>query len=117
MYALTAHIAAFHVKAEERRERGGAAVMAELAATNIRVLRACRSAGFAAAPIEHIENGLRSEVARLGTLLDERREAGKVPRVPGALHLRHNCPGDGPPLLFDSLEFFDRIPPIRHPLR
>ena len=55
--ALTAHIAAFHDRAETRRDRGGAAVMAELAATNIGVLRGCRPAGFAAAAIEQVETG------------------------------------------------------------
>src|SRR5712691_10283843 len=112
IYALTAHIAAFHAKAEERRDRGGAAVMAELAATNIRVLRACRSAGFAAAPIEQVESGLRREAARLGSLLDERREAGKVRRVHGDLHLRNICLVDGQPLLFDCIEFSDDIATI-----
>src|SRR5712691_11870375 len=112
MFALTAHIAAFHDKAEQRRDRGGAAVMAELAATNIGVLRACRSAGFAAAPMEPVEGGLSSEVARLGTLLDERRAAGRVRRVHGDLHLRNICLVDGQPLLFDCIEFSDDIATI-----
>src|ERR1700693_4991881 len=35
IYALTAHIAAFHEKAEQRRDRGGSAAMAEVALSNI----------------------------------------------------------------------------------
>jgi uncharacterized protein len=109
MYALTAHVAGFHEKAEQRRDRGGAAVMAELAATNIRVLRDCRAVGFAAASIDLIEHGMYSEVARLGPLLDERRAAGKVRRVHGDLHLRNICLVDGRPLLFDCVEFSEDL--------
>jgi uncharacterized protein len=109
LYALTAHIAAFHEKAEPRRDRGGAAVMAELVATNIGCLRGARSAGFAAAQIDGIESGMRSELARLASLLDDRRTAGKVRRVHGDLHLRNICLVDGKPVLFDCIEFSDDI--------
>ena len=109
LYALTAHIAAFHEKAERRLDRGGAAVMAELVATNIGCLRDCRSAGFAAAQIDRIDNGMRSELARIGSLLDDRRAAGKVRRVHGDLHLRNISLVDGKPVLFDCIEFSDDI--------
>ena len=46
LYALSAHIAEFHNRAEKRPERGGAAVMAGLVETNIGILRRSRAAGF-----------------------------------------------------------------------
>jgi aminoglycoside phosphotransferase family enzyme/predicted kinase len=110
--ALSAHIAAFHEKAEPRRDRGGAAAMAELVETNIGCLRDCRSAGFAAAQIDRIEAGMRGELARIGALIDARWQAGKVRRVHGDLHLRNICLVDGRPVLFDALEFSEDLASI-----
>ncbi|MGE5269664.1 MAG: AAA family ATPase [Thiohalocapsa sp.] len=110
--ALTAHIAEFHAKAEPCPDRGGAAVTAALIATNIGILRAAGGAGFAGAPIDRVEAGLQREAARLGALLDQRRDAGKVRRVHGDLHLRNICLVDGKPLLFDCIEFSDDIATI-----
>ena len=47
MYVLTAHIAAFHEKAEHRLDRGGAAALTEVSETNIRV---CAIAALPALP-------------------------------------------------------------------
>jgi uncharacterized protein len=110
--ALTAHIAAFHDKAEKCPERGGSVAMAGLVRTNLGLLRDSQAAGFAAAQIDHIERALGSELARVGGLLDERREAGKVRRVHGDLHLRNVCLVDGKPLLFDCVEFSDELASI-----
>src|SRR6266446_2721955 len=62
-HALSAHIAGFHDKAEQCLDRGGNSAMAELVQTNIGVLRDCRSADFAAARLDRIEDGLRNELA------------------------------------------------------
>lgn len=110
--ALTAHIASFHAKAEQRCNYGGSAVTAELIATNIAILRDRRAADFAGEVIDRVEAGLRAEVARFGGLLDARRSAGKVRRVHGDLHLRNICLVDGEPLLFDCIEFSDEIATI-----
>jgi aminoglycoside phosphotransferase family enzyme/predicted kinase len=110
--ALTAHIAAFHEKAEKRLDRGGAAAMTGLLATNIGLLRECRSAGFDAVQIGRIETAMRGELARVSALLDERRQAGKVRLVHGDLHLRNICLVDGAPVLFDCVEFSDEIATI-----
>src|SRR6266849_5444224 len=88
-YALTAHIAGFHWKAEQRLDRGGMAAMAEVTETNLRVLRDCRSAGFAAAQLDRLEHGLR-----------------------GDLHLRDICLVDGRPVLFDCVEFSEELASI-----
>ena len=109
LYALTAHIAEFHAKAETRPDRGGASVTAGLATTNIACLRAAGSAGFAVAQIDRVEDGMRGELARLGGLLDARRAAGKVRRVHGDLHLRNICLVDEKPVLFDCIEFSEDL--------
>jgi hypothetical protein len=110
--ALTAHIASFHAMAEQHRDYGGSAVTAELIATNIAILHGRPAAGFAGALIDRVAAGLRGEVARLGALLDERRDRGKVRLVHGDLHLRNICLVDGEPLLFDCIEFSDDIATI-----
>src|SRR5205807_8395893 len=90
-----AQLAPFHDKAERRHDKGGAAVTGALATTNIAVLRASRAAGFAMAQIDRTENAIALELARVGPLLDKRRDAGKVRRVHGDLHLRNICLVDG----------------------
>ncbi len=112
LYALVAHIAAFHAKAERCPERGGAAAMAAVAETNIRCLRDSRTAGFAAAQIDRLASGAASELALVGALLDARREAGRVRRCHGDLHLRNVCLVDGKPLLFDCVEFSEELASI-----
>jgi uncharacterized protein len=112
LYALTAHIAAFHDKAEKRPRHGGAAAMAALIATNIQCLRDCRAAGFSAAQIDRVDSRLQSEAARLAALLDERRDIGKVRRCHGDLHLRNVCLVDSKPVLFDCVEFSEDIASI-----
>ena len=112
IHRLTAHIAAFHEKAEQRLDRGGAAAMAAVARTNVDCLRRCAAAGFSAAQIDRIDAATRSEVARLADLFDERRAAGKVRRCHGDLHLRNICLVDGTPVLFDCVEFSDDLATI-----
>ena len=112
MYGLTAHIAAFHDKAEPRLDRGGTAAMADLVETNIGCLRDSRTAGFAAAQIDRIEEGMRGELARVGPQIDERKAAGKVRRCHGDLHLRNICLIDGRPVLFDCVEFSEELASI-----
>ena len=105
MLALAAHIAEFHANAEPCPEHGGTAEMAELAETNIRILRACRSAGFAAAQIDALDAQIRAGLAYAGPRLDQRRAGGKVRRCHGDLHLRNICVVEGRPVLFDCIEF------------
>src|SRR3954467_10937666 len=78
LYALTAHIAEFHKKAEKRPDRGGAAIMAGLVETNIGILRRSRMAGFDPGQIDRIETALGLEMSRIGEVLDRRRDAGAV---------------------------------------
>jgi hypothetical protein len=55
---------------------------------------------------------MRGELAQHGSLIDERREAGKVRRCHGDLHLRNICLVDGRPVLFDCVEFSEDLASI-----
>ena len=112
LYAVTAHIAGFHAKAEKRPKAGGTAVMAKLVETNVGCLRDSKAAGFDEAQIGRIERGFAAELVRVGRLLDERRRAGKVRLCHGDLHLRNICLVDGTPLLFDCVEFSEDLASI-----
>ena len=106
---LAARIAGFHREAEPRPDHGGGAVMAEVAETNLRILRERRSAGFAEAELDALRARIRQELARCAARLDERRAQGKVRLCHGDLHLRNICLLDGKPVLFDALEFSEAI--------
>jgi len=112
LHALAAHIVQFHDKAERVLDRGGATAMAELVRTNLAILRSCRAAGFAAPQLDRIECMLTAELAQTRALLEDRRQAGKVRRCHGDLHLRNICMVDGKPLLFDCIEFSEAIASI-----
>jgi len=112
LYSLAAHIAKFHDKAEPRLDCGGGAVMRELAKTNTGIAAGCEAAGIDPGQLRRVEQGLASEFSRLGTLLDERREAGRVRRCHGDLHLRNICLVNGEPMLFDAIEFSESIASI-----
>ncbi len=112
IFELAAHIAEFHDKAEPRPDHGGAAVMQEVAATNLRILRDRRAAGFDAAQIDAFEARIEEELSRCGALFEARRVRGKVRRCHGDLHLRNICVYDGKPLLFDCIEFSEPIASI-----
>ncbi|HLY46995.1 MAG TPA: AAA family ATPase [Stellaceae bacterium] len=109
LYALAAHVAAFHAKAQARPEHGGAAAMRAVAEENFAVLRASRAAGFAEGQVERLAAAVADELSRHAALLDRRRAAGRVRRVHGDLHLRNVCLVDGKPLLFDCIEFSEDI--------
>jgi hypothetical protein len=112
LYALSAHIAEFHDRAEKRPDRGGASAMAGLVETNIGILRRSRAAGFEPMRIDRLESALQRAVSRIGALLDNRRDAGKVRLGHGDLHLGNICLVDGRPLLFDCIEFSEDIASI-----
>jgi len=84
--------------------------MAEVAATNIGILRDCRSAGFSVAQIDALHERIRAGLARAGSRLDRRRAGGKVRRCHGDLHLRNICIVDRRPVLFDCIDSPRRSP-------
>lgn len=112
MDALADHIAQFHQAAERRPDQGGTAALRDIAETNHQVLAAVRGAGFARERIETILDKWRAALATSDALLETRKEAGKVRRCHGDLHLRNICLLDGEPTLFDCLEFSDALASI-----
>ncbi|HEU0157198.1 MAG TPA: phosphotransferase, partial [Stellaceae bacterium] len=109
MDALADHIAEFHAAAESRSDRGGAAALDAVAGENRRCLSAATRAGFVAKDIDVIAVKWRAAIAANAPLLEARRQAGKVKRCHGDLHLRNICLLDGAPLLFDCLEFSEEL--------
>ena len=109
MNELADHIADFHALAERRFDYGGAAALIDTAETNHRCLAAARQAGFAPECVGEIRATSLQRLAAVGGLLDRRRAAGKVRRCHGDLHLRNICLLDGKPILFDCLEFSDKL--------
>lgn len=108
MEALAAEIAAFHAKAEQCMEFGGASGIAWVIDGN--------RDGFAAADFvpadrdaaSRLDGACRAALAKAAPLLDARR-AEFVRHCHGDLHLRNICLIDGKPVLFDAIEFNDRI--------
>jgi uncharacterized protein len=86
---LAETVARFHADAEVDRTRGGGAAMASIA--------------------RDLAGGLEAEVAKVGALLDRRRDAGFVRRCHGDLHLRNIVLLDDKPTPFDCIEFNDNF--------
>jgi hypothetical protein len=110
--ALADHIAQFHAAAEKRPGQGGAAALAEVIETNHRCLVAARRAVLERRLIDALREASLAGLAGAAPLLDARRDAGKVRRCHGDLHLRNICLIDGEPVLFDCLEFSDELASI-----
>jgi len=107
---LVAHIAAFHAQAETRRDFGGSTTMAALIEANEASLR--HAGIFPKAEIAALHARSRDALDAVSDLLDARRDAGKVRRCHGDLHLRNIAVIDGQPILFDCIEFSERIATI-----
>jgi aminoglycoside phosphotransferase family enzyme/predicted kinase len=112
LYALAAHIAEFHAEAEQRRDFGGARRMGEVASAAMHSLRHSTVLRFDAERLDRLNEGWLAELQKIGPLLDRRRDAGKVRRCHGDLHLRNICLIDNRPKLFDCIEFSEDIASI-----
>ncbi|HYM71499.1 MAG TPA: AAA family ATPase [Stellaceae bacterium] len=110
--ALAAHIADFHDKAEPRPDHGGSTAIADIVLANWHCLQESRRVAFDAGVVAELRQRSLRQVAQLRQLLDARREAGRVRRCHGDLHLRNICVLDGRPVLFDCLEFDESLASI-----
>lgn len=107
--ALADAVVRFQEEAERRPAFGGAAGIARVLAEN--------REGWEAAGAEVLDPGAIEEADRRGhlafertrTLLEARRQGGRVRHCHGDLHLRNICLIDGRPTLFDAIEFNDDI--------
>lgn len=102
-------IAAFHAIAEPLREQGGAAGIGAVVAINDENLRKALPRGLTIVEVDRLHETTLVALRRNVDLLDRRRDAGKVRRCHGDLHLNNICMFDGAPTLFDCIEFSDLI--------
>ncbi|MBB3264149.1 hypothetical protein FHW79_001764 [Azospirillum sp. OGB3] len=106
--ALADAVTAFHEAAEPRPDGGGAVAMREVVEGNIAELRASPSL-FAPDHVERLSGRSADALARLAPLLEDRRRGGFVRHCHGDLHLRNIVLLEGKPVLFDGIEFDERL--------
>jgi uncharacterized protein len=109
MRPLATAIAEFHAAAERRTDHGGKAGMAWVIDGNAAGFAEYGAACLDPAAASRLTSDASTELARRGTLLDRRRDAGFVRQCHGDLHLRNIVLLDGRPTLFDGVEFNDEI--------
>lgn len=102
-----------HDAAEPMPGFGGHEGFAHVLAGNLAELDRAADDGILDRPkVEAVTKESEAALARLGALLDRRREAGLVRRCHGDLHLRNICLLDGRPTLFDAVEFSEELAAI-----
>jgi len=106
MNALTEAVWAFHQNAPVRADRGGVAGLTWTIDTN-----AASMAGGILDPAKaaRLAEHSRQWLARLGPVLEARRERGLVRQCHGDLHCGNICLFEGQPTLFDAIEFSEDI--------
>jgi len=105
MRELAGRIADFHRGAEVDRNFGGRSALAGIIDGIEGNLAAAVPAVFDAAAVATLISASREALTGVGTLVEERRQAGKVRLCHGDLHLRNICLLEGVPTLFDCIEF------------
>jgi len=101
-------VADAHAKAEPVHGFGFGNVLAEIVTQNDAELRE-RPDLFATGVVAALTQATRSALARVRPLLDQRERDGCVARCHGDLHLGNIVLIDDAPVLFDAIEFDDRI--------
>jgi uncharacterized protein len=108
MRDLADAIAAFHEAAKITPQWGGRAQTEQtIAGNNIGLLTACPPLDRGL--VDSLYVASLAKLAEVGTLLDSRRDSGKVRWCHGDLHLRNICLVDGRATLFDCIEFSDAL--------
>jgi aminoglycoside phosphotransferase family enzyme/predicted kinase len=108
LISLGTEIAAFHAKAQPTPGYGGAKGIAWVIQENAEEWGKWPDL-FEPKRATALDNASREALEELGDLLDRRREACRVRRCHGDLHLRNIVLLDGRPRLFDAIEFNDRL--------
>lgn len=108
MHALGDAVARLHLVADKTPQHGGAEAIRRVIAANDREL--AKVAGeLDGAAVGTLSSHARTALDGLATLLDRRRNAGRVRRCHGDLRLANICLYAGQPTLFDCIEFSDEI--------
>src|SRR5918993_6059044 len=105
--ALAGVVADTQAAAPRRPDKGGHAAMREVADGNREDLLAAVPRVFAADAVQALAGATDSWLGRSAALLEVRRAAGLVRHCHGDLHLANVVLLDGPPVLFDCIEFND----------
>ena len=106
---LTEVVFAFHAQAPHRPDKGGVKGLAWTIDTNRASMLPHVPAMLEAEAVERLAERSHAALARLGPLLEARREAGLVRHCHGDLHLGNICLYQGRPALFDAIEFSEDI--------
>ena len=105
MRRLADNVAAFHRDAEVTPDFGGIEGIEEVIRINDENLRRDGPPDISTAEAEALTAAARKTAGDCAALLEQRRNAGKIRRCHGDLHLRNICLIDGTPTLFDCIEF------------
>lgn len=106
---LAEQIIAFHVMAEARPDKGGAAAMRRTSAGVIENLLKAGASVFAPGDAERWKRNWDERLEVQGALLEDRRKNGFVRHCHGDMHLANICVFEGKPTPFDCIEFSDDI--------
>jgi aminoglycoside phosphotransferase family enzyme/predicted kinase len=109
MRSLASAIAQFHSTAERRPDRGGRRGIAWVIDGNAAGFISQGAGILDAGRCASLTHKAHAALERFGAQLDERREAGFVRQCHGDMHLRNIVLIDGRPILFDAIEFNDKI--------
>ncbi|WP_342240401.1 bifunctional aminoglycoside phosphotransferase/ATP-binding protein [Inquilinus sp. OTU3971] len=109
MRQLADRIADFHRSLSEEQQFGGPAAIAEIIVENDGNLARFGTGLFDAAAISRLTMRSLDEASRHKRLLHQRQREGHVRRGHGDLHLGNIALWRGAPMLFDAIEFSDRL--------
>ena len=102
-------IAGFHRDAAVQAGYGGAAATAAIIENNARCFAESAADYFDPKMVARLNDKSRRWANSLTSLLDERRDGGRVRHCHGDLHLRNLVLLDGKPTLFDAIEFSEEL--------
>jgi predicted kinase len=108
---LGREIARFHLGARRAEPAAGPDNLAYVLGSNAGLLRR-ETADLGAEPVERLVEATQAEFDRVRSLLLDRSGAGFVRRCHGDLHLGNIMVEHGRPVLFDCVEFNDRLSEI-----
>ncbi|MEP2830114.1 AAA family ATPase [Parvibaculum sp.] len=106
---LAVNVAAFHGKAEVTPDFGGAAGTASIVAGSAEDMKPVAGTVLDAEKVRRVTALSEALIERHAALLDERRKAGYVRHCHGDLHLGNVTMVEGHPVIFDCIEFDDRL--------
>jgi aminoglycoside phosphotransferase family enzyme/predicted kinase len=107
--ALAAAVAAFHGRAEVRQDFAGADEIRRTHDMNMQRIEAFSPLVFDGGQVATLRDATAAGWRQAAEILDRRRETGMVRYCHGDLHLRNIFLDGGRPVLFDAIEFDDRL--------